>query len=127
MAYPGAKSDVKAYLWKFVCAPLLIYGMDGIPINKNNIKTPDTIQGNLVKQAMELSKRVHTTELLLSFNYKYNVLNTNIASLYNRIFKISTPLQDLMTQFLSHYITRIMVIPGTVIDNVLCLGFLTHI
>ena len=51
-----------------------------------------------------------------------DVLNKNIASLYNRIFKISTPLQDITTYFLSQYIIRNMVIPGTLIDNLLCLG-----
>ena len=91
-----------------MCAPVLIYGMDGIPINKNNIKKLDTIQGNLIKQAVGLSKRAHTTELLLSLgiNRIPDVLNKNIASLYNRIFKISTPLQDLTTYFLSQYIIR---------------------
>ena len=124
MAYPGATSDVKAYLWKSVCAPVLMYGMDGIPISKNNIKKLDTIQGNLVKQAVGLSKRAHTTELLLSLgiNRIPDVLNKNIASLYNRIFKINTPLQDLTTYFLSQYIIRNMVVPGTLIDNLLCLG-----
>ena len=39
-----------------------MYGMDSIPIN---IRKLDTIQGNLVKQAVGLSKRAHTTELLL--------------------------------------------------------------
>ena len=50
------------------------------------------------------------------------VLNKHIASLYNRIFKISTPLQDLTMYFSSQYIIRNMVVPGTLIDNVLCLG-----
>ena len=101
-----------------------MYGMDGIPISKTNIKKLDTIQGNLVKQAMGLSKRAHTTKLLLSLCIHRipDVLNENIASLYNRIFKISTPLQDITTYFVSQYIIRNMVVPGTLIDNLLCLG-----
>ena len=73
---------------------------------------------------MGLSKHAHTTELLLSagINRIPNVLNKNIASLYNRIFKISTPLQYLTTYFLSQYIIRNMVVSGTFIDNLLCLG-----
>ena len=39
-----------------------MYGMDGIPISKNNIKKLDTIQG---KQAVGLSK------LLTPLNYCY--------------------------------------------------------
>ncbi len=35
MAYPGASSDVKSYLWNSVCSPVLMYGMDGIPTSNN--------------------------------------------------------------------------------------------
>ena len=96
MAYPGVTSDVKAHRWNSVCVHVLIYmhGMDGIPINNTNIKKLDTIQGNL-RQALGLSKRAHTTDLLLSLYINripnIHVLNNNIASLFNRIFNISIP------------------------------------
>jgi hypothetical protein len=124
MAYPGATSDVKSYLWKSVCAPVLMYGMDSVPITKSNIKKLDTTQGNLVKQAMGLSKRAHTTELLLSLgiNRISDVLNRNVLSLYSRVFKVNTPLQDLTLHFLSQYITHNIIVPGTLIDHLLGMG-----
>ena len=124
MAYPGATSDVKSYLWKSVCAPVLMYGMDSVPISKSDIKKLDTTQGNLVKQAMGLSKRAHTTELLLSLgiNRISDVLNRNVVSLYSRLFKVNTPLQDLTLHFLSQYIIHNVVVPGTLIDHLLCVG-----
>ncbi len=65
-----------------------MYGMDSVPISKSNIKKLDTTQGNLVKQAIGLSKRAHITELLLSLgiNRISDVININVVSLYRRVF-----------------------------------------
>jgi hypothetical protein len=124
MAYPGATADVKSYLWKSICAPVLMYGHDGISIGRNNIHKLDTAQGNLVKQAMGLSKRAHTTELLLSLGIRRidEGLNKSIVSLYNRMFKVNNPLQDLTMYLLSQYITHGTVISGTIIDDILNMG-----
>jgi len=64
MAYPGAATDIKSYLWKSVCQPVLMYGLDGIPLYKNCITCMDTTQGNVVKQSLGPNKRVHITNLL---------------------------------------------------------------
>ena len=124
MAYPGATTDVKTYLWKSVCSPVLMYGTDGVSVGKNNVKQLDTAQGNLLKQAMGLSKRAHSTELLVALGIRRSrdVLNRNIVSLYSRIFNVSTPLLDLTSQFLSMYIVSNVVIPGTIVSDVLSMG-----
>ena len=74
-------------------------------------------QGNLVKQSMGLSKRVHTTELLESLNIPRpeSIVHRNILSLYmyNRISHVKTPLLDLTSHFLSEYLLHNTIIPGT--------------
>ena len=118
MAFPGATTDVKTYLWKSMCVPVLMYGIDGISISKTNVKRLDITQGNLVKQSMGLSKRSHTTELFaaLGINRSQEIVNHNLISLYHRIFNVNTPLLNLTSHFLSMYITSNLVIPGTILS-----------
>ena len=37
MAYPGSNSDVKAYLWRSICQPVLLYGSDAVNISKKGL------------------------------------------------------------------------------------------
>ena len=46
----------------------------------------------------------------------------NVLSLYNRFFNVSTPLLDLTTLFVSQYIVNNLVIPGTIVSDVLNMG-----
>lgn len=46
MAYPGCNSQVKFYLWKSVCQPVLVHGMECFILSNVGTKTPQTIQGN---------------------------------------------------------------------------------
>ena len=124
MAYPGAFSNIKSYLWKSICSPVLMYGMDGIPVSTSDMKMLDTTQGNLVKQSMGLSKRVHTTELLESLNIPRpgSIVHRNTLSLYNRMFLVKTSLLDLTSHFLSEYLVHNTIIPGTIVSDILCMG-----
>ena len=83
----------------FPCANVW-YGR--IPVSSSDMKMLDTTQGNLVKQSMGISKRVHTTELLESLN----IPRPETLSLYNtcRIFHVKTPLFDLTSHPLSEYL-----------------------
>ena len=57
MSYPGFSSEVKSHLWKSVCAPTLLYGVDGINMNDTVIKQVESIQGSLMKQCLGRGKR----------------------------------------------------------------------
>ena len=124
IGYPGASCEVKTYLWKAICSPVLTYGLDCIDIDKGNLKKLETLQGNLIKQSLGLSKRVHTSNLLVSLyiNKISDIIKRNVVSLYNRILKIDSPIKDLTLLFLSNYICTGTLIPGTIVNNIVSLG-----
>ena len=121
MVYPGATSDVKCYLWKSICNPVMMYGLDCINIDTRNMKK---LQGNLVKQSMGLSKRAHTTELMASLNINkiYDIVKGNTVSLLKRIFKVQSPLKRLTIHMLSQFISKGTIVPGTIVSNILSMG-----
>ena len=104
-----------------MCVPVLMYGIDGISTSKTNVKRLDI---TLVKQSMGLSKRSHTTELFaaLGINISQEIVNHNLISLYHMIFNVNTPLLNLTSHFLSMYIIINLVIPGTIVSDILSIG-----
>ena len=124
MAYPGATTDVKCYLWNTICKPVLSYGLESINLNGINIRRLETTQGNLVKQCLGLSKRSHSTQLLSSLNIHRieDLVNRNTLSLFCRIFKVDTPLRSLITQMVSLYICKGIIIPGSLVSRILSMG-----
>ncbi len=38
VAFAGASTDVKRYIWNSICAPVLTYGLDNININVSSMK-----------------------------------------------------------------------------------------
>ena len=121
MAYPGATTDVKCYLWNTICKPVLSYGLESINLNGINIRRLETTQGNLVKQCLGLSKRSHSTQLLSSLNIHRieDLVNRNTLSLFCRIFKVDTPLRSLITQMVSLCICKGIIIPGYLVSRIL--------
>ena len=83
------------------------------------MKKLETLQGNLVKQSMGLSKRVHTTELMASLNINkiFDIVKRNTVSLLKRIFKVQSPLKRLTIHMLSQFIYK-----GTIVSNILSMG-----
>ena len=73
---------------------------------------------------MGLSKRVHSTELLASLEVTRinDMINKNISAFYRRIFKVQSPLLDLTSHLLSLYMSRNVLIPGTIINDIVSLG-----
>ena len=124
MAFPGATVDVKRYLWNSICTPVLTYGLDGININITNMKKLETTQGNLIKQCLGISKRCHSTELLLSMNVHKisDLVKRNTVSIFNRIMKVSSPAKDLNLHFLSLYMCKGTIVPGTLVSRLLSIG-----
>jgi hypothetical protein len=124
IVYPRTSSDVKCYLWKSICAPVLMYGLDCLNVNKSNVDKLETTQGNLIKQSMGLSKRVHSTELLASLGISKvcELLQKNTVSLFSRIVKVDTPLRDRTSHFMSLYIDNHVIIPGTIVSTIVSMG-----
>ena len=51
-----------------------------------------------------------------------NIVNRNVLSLYNRIFKDESPTRRLMQHLLSRFIFYGKMIPGTLLDRVVSMG-----
>ncbi|KAK2179942.1 hypothetical protein NP493_466g05011 [Ridgeia piscesae] len=62
----------------------------------------ESVQGRLIKQSLGLSKLSHNTSLLKALNIEKieDIVNRNVLSLYNRIFKVESPARRLMKYFL---------------------------
>ena len=58
-------------------------------------------QGKLIKQSLGLSKLSHNTALNME-KIEY-IVNINVLSLYNRIFKVESPVRRLMQHLLSRF------------------------
>ena len=124
MAYPGCASDVKAYMWNTMCKPALSYGLDSIYLDNKCFKELETCQGNLAKQALGFSKRSKSSSLLqgLGITKMRQHISQCTASLFRRIFLTKTPIQSLCRYFLSLYITRGSLVPGTIVDRLVSYG-----
>ncbi len=127
MSYPGAATDVKAYMyiWKSMWQPILRYGSDCISLGKLGKQTLETSQANLLKQCLGLSKRCHSTDLLKALNVKRitDLSAQNYVNLLRRVFNIHSPLQSLCAYFISCMISNETVITGTLVERVLQCDF----
>ncbi len=72
MPYPGVASDVKAYIWKATCQPILFSGLvlDSKLLGKLEQQKLETSQANFLKQCLGISKWCLSTELLRALNVK---------------------------------------------------------
>ena len=59
--------------------------------------------------------------LLTIVNVK-SIVNRNVLSLYNRLFKLETPARTLAQYFLSRFIVYGNTVPGTLLDRVVSMG-----
>jgi hypothetical protein len=124
MSYPGLATDAKAYIWNIMCQPILLYGMDCIPLNNAGKQKLESTQGNLLKQSLGLNKRSHSSNLLkaLNVNNIEVVIKRNTACLLKRIFNVPSPVQQLCCHFMSLYATKSILIPGTLVSRIVQSG-----
>ena len=89
-----------------------------------SLKQLETVQGNLVKQALGISKRSRSSDVLQALNIckVEDIIHKNTASLMYRIFLVESPIRNLAKHFLSAYIARGVVIPGTIVDRLITYG-----
>ena len=81
----------------------------------------ESVQGSLIKQSLGLSKLSHNTALLKALNIEKieDIVNRNVLSLYNRIFKVESPAHRLMQHLLSRFLFYGKTVPGTLLDRYL--------
>ena len=84
----------------------------------------ESVQGRLIKQSLELSKLSHNMAFLKALNIDKikDIVNKNVLSLYNRIFKVESPARRLMQHLLSRFICYDEMVPGTLSDRVVDMG-----
>lgn len=121
MAYPGCASDVKAYLWKTVCHPVLMYSMECIPLSMKNKKSLYSTQGNLLKKSLGLHKSAKTSGILGAMNVPSTdlTLKKQLASLGHRICCVESPARDVHLHFLSLFMCNGTLIPGTLCERLI--------
>ena len=69
----------------------------------------ESAQGRLIKRSLGLSKRSHNTALLKALHIENveDIINRNVFSLYNRIFKGEIPAHRLVQHLLSCFIVMV--------------------
>jgi len=59
MCYPGLASETKSHLFKTICQPTLMYGLDPVPISNAMVKQLENTQGAIMKRVCGIPKRSH--------------------------------------------------------------------
>ena len=117
MSYPGLPTDIKSHLWKTVCCPTLLYGMEAVSLSKIAFTNIESTQGSLIKQSLGLSKGSHHSQIMTALNVSRYVetINYCIINLWRRIFKVG----NLCCYFAARYIVHGDVFPQTLAANVI--------
>jgi hypothetical protein len=120
MAYPGCSTEVKSYLWNSMCQPTLLYGCETVNFSSHSLHQMETLQGNLLKQSLGLSKRSRSTCLLSAIGVQKveDRIKCMCASLLRRIYCIDTPVRSLTNHFLSLYLSKGILVPGTIVQRI---------
>jgi hypothetical protein len=105
--------------------PTLVYGCDALNIEKKDLDRVNSAQGSAIKGVLGIGKRSHHSNLLhaLSLPSTKDVIAKNTLSFFNRIFKVSSPLRDLCTFFMSTYMSEGVVYQGTMVSKIIALGY----
>jgi len=124
LSYPGLAPDVKAYLWRTVCSPSLLYGCDALYIPETAAKSMESSQGSLVKQSVGVGKRSHHNALLkaLGISTVSESLRKQTLAIYNRIMCYDSPARDLTVYLIGQYMSTHRIVPGTIVSRVLNLN-----
>ena len=114
----------KAYLWKPICSPTVLHGMDSIPINKSELAKLEAFQGQCIKSAIGVGKRSDHSNLLSALDIPTlaNVIAHYNLSLLYRICQTDTPARDILLYMLQDYVITGRIIPGTLIARIIDLG-----
>ena len=117
--YPGLSTEVKIHLWKTIGLPSLLYGMENLELRVKELREPEKLQSSIIKRTTGFPLRCHHTHLLNAVNVqKTNFYIQNcLLSLWNRMFLVNSPARRLSEKLLSTYLSKKLVIPGTIIHR----------
>ena len=124
LAYPGLSMDVKVYLWRTVCQPVITYGFDAICTSKADLDRLQSTQGSLIKRAIGLGNRSHHSSVLQALDIKpicQMVENKTVRSFAN-FMSYDSPTRDITSYLMSKYIAEGVAVPGTIISRLLGMG-----
>ena len=124
MCYPGLNSVSKSHLYKSICLPTLCYGLESINITDKCMKTLESTQGGIMKQVCGLSKISRHSNLLRALDIDDIRTRTlyHTKSLFNRLCSVPSPTRNLCIYMMSQYITKGLLIPGSIIDRLVKSG-----
>jgi len=93
MSYPGLNTKSKVHLYKTICLPTLVYGVDCLSVSANNVAKNQSAQGNIMKYVCGLNKRSHHNNFLqaLGITGANTLLNDYNKSLFTIIFQNDSP------------------------------------
>lgn len=124
MAYPGADVTVKTHIWKTICQPVLLYGMECTHLSATSMQQLETSQGNLIKQSLGLCKIARTSHLLHSMGI-YNIsdmVKKRYTTLYRSLFSLDNSCTMLNVNMLSQFLLSGCLFKGTLLSNIIQLG-----
>jgi len=124
LSYPGCDANVKAYLWNSICQPVLLHGMDSVYLPHRVMEQLESTQGTLIKQCLGLSKRSRSSNVLQALHIRkvQEKIKQSTASLLKHSFIVQSPMKDLTSYFLSLYICKGVLIPGTLVERAVSFG-----
>lgn len=124
LCFPGLSTEAKVYLWQTVCAPTLVYGCDALYLTKEAISKLDVLQGNLIKQALGLSRRCRTSRLLKALKVPKieTMLQERQCSLLRRMMLAENCCSRFYSTLLSRFIRTGTVVPSTLLGRIVKSG-----
>ena len=93
--------------------------MENLELRAKDLRELEKLQSSIVKRTTGLPLRCHHTHLLNVVNVqKPNFyIQNSLLSLWNRIFLVDSPARRLSEKLLSTYLSKKLIIPGTIIHR----------
>ena len=111
--------SVKAYLWRSIGTPSLMYAIGTCNISPANLKRLESFQGTIIKNSVYLGKRCHHSALLEALDIpsiKYHIFKQRVG-LLKRVWNVITPYTKLVIELLALYIAKGIIVKGTLVGQ----------
>jgi hypothetical protein len=124
MSYPGLGADVKTYLWNSIGGPTMTYGLESISLTSADENALLSAQGTIIKKSIGFSKCSHHTSLLQAMGIPpvTDLIKRNAASLFHRIFQVSSPARALQSQLLANFILKNDTVKSSLLHRIIKQG-----
>ena len=124
MPYPGLNTNSKVHLFKTICQPTLMYGVESLDLSNKCVNSIQSTQGCIMKQVCGLSKRSRHSAILqaLDITPASVYINDSTKSLFSRICTTDSPTRDLCIYFMNLFIVDNVLVPGTLVDRIVKMG-----